>query len=1199
MNGPRSNLCDSLVLDVEENVIKCLFLCWESNRQLSSVRRCLKDKSTAFRCRISFCNNANFRKNVVLIVITLALMLLLRLVSLIVLPRSLITALLFIAGLELNPGPGSHAGGKFGVLSQNCRGLTDRSKLIRLLRKIYPCRLSSNNNNDVIACLQETHRIDKFAVDNMFDGSIVNDEGERNQRGVCILVPESYEVVQSNVSGNGRWAIAIIRQKASQSSEKIVVATVYAPNCHREAHIFFQDFFSELDELLTALALRNEAFNVIVCGDFNVVLEPSTGSINRISTKAEKEVAQLVKDSMSARALVEPSPLNQQQLYTWRRGLCFSKLDYVFVSNSLIPMVASGSVNWHEFGSNLDHAAVRIGFKGSSEPARGRSFPKLFQSDILRDVDRQWLASQLEHCQSQFLDHWNPHQKLEFTKIMLRTKTLELRQMKKFEDSISSIKEEINSIVRISPITREQAVQLEQLRQRLSAAEDQEAEVYKIKAGVKWREEGEKSTAYFLARFKARTAAAMMHSINLGTRIVSGPREVLSVVRQFYERLYNSREPVKIDDSVFCNDFFANCPTMDIQQSRNLARPLDIAELKEALKSCSDSAPGLDGIPYSYYSAFPIMLDLVLDSWNYALTSGSLAKSHRQSCLTLLPKKDKDLSHIGNWRPISLSACDLKIITKAFANRLKAVLPSIICESQVAYTPGRDISFNNRLLQYAKLYSRKHSLDYCVVSLDARKAFDSVSHRYLAKVLEVYGFPQEFISVFNLLYANLSSVVQVNGFLSSEFEIRNGVKQGDALSCGLFNLAMDPLLRNLLQNAAIEGLCIPTSERELIEIKVLSYADDVTVVCRNGDLQPIFDEYQRLSLVSGLVLNADKTEVLNFTQSPTIISVVDYMEVEYQLGRKDWLRACGIWLADLPETEYQKNIIDRIQGMESIILGWGKRQLSLNGRMVLAKTFLLSQIVFPAQVVEIQKKEIKRIERLIYSFVNGAKNLYGPERIARRHLKASKDSGGINGIDVECFIQAIIVRNFCKAATQHRVLRELQHSTMSLPDDISKIAQKALRVNCRKFAELLSVPDLRELGLISGIPLSTIVLSNSRASEQATNESLESLASVQLAYNSGGRLRKAATIIMRSLPNQFSILIRASLLIPSETSSVWITDSGIKAADSMSSKALRIGIMEGKFPMLDVRLEKIYKRADWPPPPPEQTIRISLLTSGK
>ena len=112
--------------------------------------------------------------------------------------------------------------------------------------------------------------------------------------------------------------------------------------------------------------------------------------------------------------------------------------------------------------------------------------------------------------------------------------------------------------------------------------------------------------------------------------------------------------------------------------------------------------------------------------------------------------------------------------------------------------------------------------------------------------------------------------------------------------------------------------------------------------------------------------------------------------------------------------EYRLNVTSRIEAMEAIVLSWGRRNLTLNGRMILAKTFLLSQIVFPAQAVLIQKKEIKKIERLIYSFVNGSRKLYGPERIARLNLKAPKEVGGINGIDVDLFIKALAIKQFSK-----------------------------------------------------------------------------------------------------------------------------------------------------------------------------------------
>ena len=82
-------------------------------------------------------------------------------------------------------------------------------------------------------CLQETHQINRFATDS-FRGSTVVDDGERNQKGVCILIPEALELVYSCVSGLGRWAIAVV-QKDNTSSDRTFIANIYAPNCHRES----------------------------------------------------------------------------------------------------------------------------------------------------------------------------------------------------------------------------------------------------------------------------------------------------------------------------------------------------------------------------------------------------------------------------------------------------------------------------------------------------------------------------------------------------------------------------------------------------------------------------------------------------------------------------------------------------------------------------------------------------------------------------------------------------------------------------------------------------------------------------------------------------------------------------------------------------------------------------------------------------
>ena len=58
---------------------------------------------------------------------------------------------------------------------------------------------------------------------------------------------------------------------------------------------------------------------------------------------------------------------------------------------------------------------------------------------------------------------------------------------------------------------------------------------------------------------------------------------------------------------------------------------------------------------------------------------------------TLIEKKDKDRRWIKNWRPISLVNVDVKIGSKAIAERLENVLPHIIHYDQNAFVKGRTI----------------------------------------------------------------------------------------------------------------------------------------------------------------------------------------------------------------------------------------------------------------------------------------------------------------------------------------------------------------------------------------------------------------------------------------------------------------------------------------------------------------------------
>ena len=100
----------------------------------------------------------------------------------------------------------------------------------------------------------------------------------------------------------------------------------------------------------------------------------------------------------------------------------------------------------------------------------------------------------------------------------------------------------------------------------------------------------------------------------------------------------------------------------------------------------NNKSPGNDGITREFYETFwDELKDSFINSVKLAYQENALSTSQHQAVIKLIEKKYRDKTLLKNWRPISLLNIDLKIISKAFASRLKTVLPSIISSEQTAY----------------------------------------------------------------------------------------------------------------------------------------------------------------------------------------------------------------------------------------------------------------------------------------------------------------------------------------------------------------------------------------------------------------------------------------------------------------------------------------------------------------------------------
>ena len=84
--------------------------------------------------------------------------------------------------------------------------------------------------------------------------------------------------------------------------------------------------------------------------------------------------------------------------------------------------------------------------------------------------------------------------------------------------------------------------------------------------------------------------------------------------------------------------------------------------------------------------------------------------------------------------------------------------------------------------------------------IDFKKAYDSVKREALYNILIEFGIPKKMVRLIKMCLTETYSRVRVGKNLSEMFPIRNGLKQGDALSPLIFNFALEYAIKRVQVN---------------------------------------------------------------------------------------------------------------------------------------------------------------------------------------------------------------------------------------------------------------------------------------------------------------------------------------------------------------------------------------------------------------
>jgi hypothetical protein len=158
-----------------------------------------------------------------------------------------------------------------------------------------------------------------------------------------------------------------------------------------------------------------------------------------------------------------------------------------------------------------------------------------------------------------------------------------------------------------------------------------------------------------------------------------------------------------------------------------------------------------------------------------------LPEEWKESCIEHIYKKG-DKTDCNNYRGISLLSTTYKIISNILLSWLTPYAVEIIGGHQCGFSHNR--STTDHISCICQIFEKKWEYNETVhqVFIDFKEAYDSVRKMVLYNILIEFGIPMKLVRLIKMCLTETYSRVWVGKHLSDRFLIRNGLKQGDALT---------------------------------------------------------------------------------------------------------------------------------------------------------------------------------------------------------------------------------------------------------------------------------------------------------------------------------------------------------------------------------------------------------------------------------
>ena len=414
----------------------------------------------------------------------------------------------------------------------------------------------------------------------------------------------------------------------------------------------------------------------------------------------------------------------------------------------------------------------------------------------------------------------------------------------------------------------------------------------------------------------------------------------------------------------YCSELYTHTTTGDPKvldvppPINNDSYPILREEVEAAVKSLKKGkSAGVDNISSELVQAGgEAMIDMLLIICNKIWQTGEWPTPWTQSLTITLPKKG-NLQLCQNYRTISLISHPSKVMLRILLNRLKPQAEEIIKEEQAGFRAGRSTTeqiFSLRIL-CEKYLQHQQSLYH--VFVDFKKAFDRVWHAALWATMRLYNINDNLIRTIECLYNKATSAVYHDNNIGEWFRTTIGVRQGCLLSPTLFNIFLERIMADALEDH--EGT-VSIGGRTITNLR---FADDIDGLAgEEQELVKLVNHLEEASTAYGMQISAEKTQLM--TNNTNGIST-DITIGNKKLETVHSFKYLGAIVSDEgSKPEVLSRIAQTTAAVTKLKVIWNDKNIAISSKIRLMRSLAMSIFLYACETWTITADIERRIQAL-------------------------------------------------------------------------------------------------------------------------------------------------------------------------------------------------------------------------------------------